>query len=50
MHIYKTERTLQKLSMSVYNNKITAQQKLAMYDFPEYRFPEHFSRNISKDM
>jgi len=26
---------LQKLSMYVYNNKGTALQKLAMYDFPE---------------
>jgi hypothetical protein len=50
-HVYKSERTeLQKLSVYVYNNKGTALQKLATYDFPECRFPEHFSSNISKDM
>jgi len=52
MLIYKSERTeLQKLSVYVHNNnKRTALQKLAMYDFPEYHFTEYFSRNISKDM
>jgi len=41
---------IEKLAMHIYKSERTELQKLAMYDFPKYRFPEHFSRNISKDM